>query len=265
MASRNVLPSDDSSVFDVLDALTSLNKQAIIRSSNPPPGIAGFIFDIPEDDEVKAQAEITDHFLEANITVQDQIALKPIEYTVKGLVAEVAAITPRPETVAKVPDTLPENPFMLPDLTAYQLQEFDLGVDADAITAGDAQDLWQLFNNRSPQPPSQTKQARTFLYFLEVFHARELFTVETPWGTLDNMAILFMSANQNDETKFASSFTITFKQIRIVGSATVNVGLLAGRAANQMAKTTNNGNAGKADVPEEKKQSLLYRWTLGSP
>ena len=263
MATRNVIHNGTDSVFDVVDALTTLQKQAIIRPLNPPPGVAGYLFDIVEDDALDAAADITDHWLEDNTTVQDQIALKPISYTVKGLVAEIAAITPRPETVAKVGDALPVNDAFVPDLTDYQLQQLADIIDADAIIATDSQDLWQLYNNRAVQPPNQTKQARTLLYFLELRKARAIFTVETPWGVLTSMAIEHLSANQNDESKFASSFSVTFKEIRIIGAATVNVGQLAGRAANQMATVTNNGNAGTSAVSDDRRSSLLYRMTLG--
>ena len=77
------------------------------------------------------------------------------------------------------------------------------------------------------------------------------------------MAIEHAEAEQADDTRFRSSFTIQFKIIRIAGAATVSVGQLAGRAAIQSAKVTQNGTAGKVPVDTATRQSLLSRMLEG--
>jgi hypothetical protein len=262
----DTIPTDQPSVFDVLRSLTELQRQAIVRPNNPPPGIAGFLFDIPEDEEVNLRSMISQNYVEENFSVSDHIALAPEEYTVRGLVAEIAAISPPREITAVVENPLPVNPNLLPELTpgAEQAQA-ELAADraeiATSATASD--DLWQFYKARSAAPPDQTKQRRAFLYFYALWKGRQLFTVETPWGVMTNLAILSMRATQDEETKWRSTFSITFQKVRTAGAVTVSAGLLAGRAALQGADVTQNGNAGKAPVQEEERQSLLYRLVNG--
>lgn len=51
-------------------------------------GDRAFIFDTVTSEEWKMSADITDQFVEDNSTIQDHIAIKPEELTLKGFVAE---------------------------------------------------------------------------------------------------------------------------------------------------------------------------------
>lgn len=113
----NVIPSDSASELDVVESLTSLEQKAIIRPNNPPPGIAGFLFDISGEEMVELASVITDHYTEANTAVQDNIALEPEKITVRGLVAELVQTAPAPQEVAPVTNPLPDNIPMTPPLT----------------------------------------------------------------------------------------------------------------------------------------------------
>ncbi len=263
MAEPIIVPTDKPSIYDVLDSLTTLERQAIVRPTNPPPGIAGFIFHIPEEEEVQLRSEISKHFVEANTTITDQIALLPEEVTLRGLVAEIVAVTPSPDQVAKIPAALPLNPATAPELTDYQIQQTDPAQTPEQIQALSSQSLFEFFNARAGQPPNQTKQSRTFAYFYQLQRGRQLVTVETPWGFFTNMAIQLVRAQQGDETKFRSSFSITFEKIRTAGSSVVVAGQLAGRAFQQSAPVTQNGTAGKSPVTDDDQASLLYRMTQG--
>lgn len=115
---QNIIPSDAISVLDVVSSLSTLDQKAIIRPNNPPPGIAGFLFDIPEDEWVELASVITDHYVENNTAVQDNIALEPERVTVRGLVAELVMSAPPPQEAAPVTNPLPDNVPMTPPLTA---------------------------------------------------------------------------------------------------------------------------------------------------
>lgn len=349
-APSQIVPTDAPSVFAVLKSLSVLDQQAIVRPNNPPAGIAGFLFDIPEDDEIQLRSDVTDHFLEDNTAVADQIALKPEEITLRGLVAEIAFTAP-PATrqVVRPRQALAINPAPAPLPTPSQSQIFvragtlarilapgasqlvgiatSLAMDPADVSARivadgaflaanlgystqtaeafalarmiasanksagrpvttrslsvaptvippltplvapalqpDPASLYGMFLNKAGQPPNQTKQARTFAYFYQLWKARQLFTVETPWGFLTDMTILTLRATQDDESRFRSSFSITFKKIRTAGAATIAAGQLAGRAAIQSAPVTQNGTAGKTPLDATQKQSLLFRMTQG--
>ena len=262
-----IIPTDAPSIFDLLQSLTTLEQQAIIRPQNPPPGIAGFLFDVPENDEISLRSNITDSYVEKNFAIQDNIALAPEEYTVRGLVAELAAVVPTQDQVANVPNPLPAAPFYLPELGQYDLETQAANDDAHQAAAAAAtsnQSLYAFFRAKSTPPPNQSKQARTMAYFYQLWSGRQLMTVETPWGYMTNMAISLVKATQGEESRFLSTFTVTFKKIRTVETITVNIGQLAGRAALQSAPETSNGNAGKLPISEADKASLLYR-ILHSP
>jgi len=252
------IPTNDPSIYDVISSLSTLNQQAIVRPNNPPAGIAGFLFDIPENDEISLTSDITDHFIEDNTAIQDQIALKPEEYTVRGLVAELALFAPPPDSATSPADPLPALADLAPSLTsgAAAIIAADLEAatgETEAITS--AQNLYNYYSAQSLKQPTVSKQAKTFLYFYELWKGRQMFTVETPWGTLTDMAILTLKASQDDETRFRSTFTITFKKIRTAGSVSVTVGQLAGRAAAMAAATSENGVAGKKEVLENENPS----------
>ncbi len=263
-----IVPTDQPSVFDVLDTLTTLQRRAIVRPENPPPGVAGFIFDIPEETEIMLRSLITRHFVEDGLAVSDQIALEPEEVSVRGLVAEVVAFAPPPDSVARQPDALPPNPATAPALAPQAAQDFAaeslarLQTERVAVNTGN---LWNFYLTRGQQPPSQSKQARAAVYFYELWRGRQRVTVETPFGFFTNMALLSFRASQPEDTRFRSTMAITFEKIRVAGAAQVTAGQLAGRAAQQSAPVTQNGVAGKQPVSAADRQSLLLRLagTLG--
>lgn len=347
-AAATIIPTDEATtVFDVVKSLSSLERQAIVRPKNPPDGIAGFIFEIPEREELVLRSLITDHFVEDNTAIADEIALMPEEFTLQGLVAEVS-VRSTPSKLAssrRSQQPLPINPIPAPvPRTALaealvrggtlarilapgtsQIQgmakalELSTGDVADVIAnqtsilatslgvgdevakalavsqvlaganksaaksaqrlnptvaqpvvppltplvapalAPDPASLYGTFLDKAAQPSNQTKQARTVAYFYQLWRSRMLFTIETPWGFVSDVAILTMRAAQEETTKWASSFTLNFKKVRTAGAATVTAGQLAGRASAQMAPTTNNGTAGKTPLTEDQKASVLYR------
>ena len=105
----NIVPTDQASVFTGIASLSVLDRNAIIRPANPPPGIAGFVMDVRMEDEVNLESDITDHYVEDNTAVQDQVSLKPEEVTVHGLVGELVMVQAQQDAVAAQIDALPVN------------------------------------------------------------------------------------------------------------------------------------------------------------
>jgi hypothetical protein len=263
-----IIPTDSPSIFDILSSLSTLQQRAIVRPNNPPPGLAGFLFDVPENDEITLRSNITDSYVEKNYAIQDNIALAPEEYTLRGLVAELAAINVNKtqEEVAAVNNPLPIATFLLPaQITGLERADAVTGA-ADRAEANSAQSLFSLYLAKATPPPNQTKQARVFGYFYQLWLGRQLVSIETPWGTMTNMGIGLVKAVQGEDSRFFSTFTVTFKKIRTVTTITVNVGQLAGRAALQSAPDTNNGNGSKTPVDAPTKKSILAAAALiGNP
>lgn len=241
---ENIIPDDPASIFD---ALTTLQRQAIVRPTNPPPGIAGFLFDIVGDEMVELESDITDNYTENNTTFQDQAALKPERITVRGLVAELTDAPGVPGKPVFIPNALPINPTMTPALTTSQTATFTTSKSSLALRGADS--LYQYFANYQAFGPngrsaSLTKQADAFLYFRQLWLSRIPFTVQTCYGIWTSMLIERCRPVQEEDSRYRSNFTVVFKKIRIAGDILVQPGQLAGRAVPQMAPVTPNGLAG---------------------
>lgn len=243
------VPTDSPSIFASLNKLVMAPAHlAIVRPDNPPPGIAGFIFAVVEDDAAELESDITDHYTEENNSIQDHIGLRPETVTISGSVAEVVLAAPKllRATEANNPLPLIEGyiPTLAPRATAVQDQVVaTLASEQAAVTSTDS--LFGFYLDRLKQQPNQTKQQVAYGYLYQLWKGRQLFSVETPWGFFTNMAIQSVSAHQGPNSGFISDFTITFKKIRTIRSLTINQGFIAGRATFQLAPVTQNGTIGQ--------------------
>ncbi len=265
----NIVPTDSPSVFAALNTLVLNQAQyAIVRPDNPPPGIAGFLFDLPGDDGSELESDIPDHYVEDNTPVQDQIALRPEIVTVSAEVAELVRSVPANQSVSGVSNPLPLIEGLSPELApgAEEQQEaFELVAQEETAGVTSAQTLYGYYTAHSPQQLNQTKQSVVYGYIYQLWKGRQMFSVETPWGFFNNMAILSVSVRQNERTRVVSEFTITFKKIRTVRSVSVNTGLLAGRAVFQQAPVTQNGTIGQVPLSTQQRDQQLLKWSSAVP
>lgn len=256
----SIVPTNLPSIFATLDILTTLQKNAIVRPNNPPPGIAGFLFDVRTEETVQLQSDITDHYIENNTAIQDQIGLKPETVQLRGVVAELAQTNFQQDEVTKEVDALPVNESLEPEYTEIQIKEFAekeqvKEQQVQAITKD--QSLNGYFNARTSI--TRGKQAKVFEFFYQLWKGRQLMTIDTPFGFFTDMAIESLRVNQNEESKYISDFNVTFKKIRFAQNVVIKQGQLAGRRAQQAADKTQNGVAGKEDITTTKNQSWLYQ------
>lgn len=124
--------------------------------------------------------------------------------------------------------------------------------------------LYQYYASRAPSGKGQSAQSVAFGFFYQMWKGRQLFSVETPWGVLNDMAIAAVDVEQGEESKYISNFTITFERIRIAQSVTVNPGQLAGRNLIQASASapTQGGNPATTPVTAAQYQSALS-WLAG--
>lgn len=257
---NNIVPTNQPSIFDILKALTTLEKNAIVRPNNPPPGVAGFLFDIKGEESVVLESNITDNYVENNTAIQDQIGLQPERVSLEGYVAEIAQTIQQQDQIAKENDALPLEPALAPEYTEIQLDEFAAAEEAKTLEVQSkisTQSLDGFFNSRTAI--STGKQAKAFSYFYQLWKGRQLFTVDTPWGFFTDMAIEKVHVTQDETTRVVSKFRLTFKKILIAEQIIIASGQLAGRAALQAADKTQNGVAGKEPMDTAKNQSWLYQ------
>jgi hypothetical protein len=234
-----------------------------IDSGYYPQNLAGFIgpppppllFHYEGEQTISLSSDITDHFIEDNTAVQDQIALRPETITTQGFIGELSDI-PNVDggvTGSKLPQlkTVANKLFIvsgyIPSLSttaleAYNAAKFayDTGLNfANGVKAG-----WTAARGTSDQP-TQTRQSQMFTQMYGYWQNRTLFTVYTPYAKFENMAILSCRSIQSAETKMISDFEVTFKQIKFVKDLTkqVNPTTLNGRASNQAEPLVNLGTS----------------------
>lgn len=222
------------------------------------------IFDIIESDAISIQADITDHYVEDNTAVQDTMALKPIEITLRGFVAEKVyerslMITGEIENAfSKI------NPIsaLIPQISNYA----NVVVNASRYVESSInryinnfKSIKDIFNkNKTPQVSKQMAVAQNLL---NLRNSRTLVTVKTPFGTFDNMLILDAQMEQGDNTT-VSDLSVTLKQYNSVTTQLVNIDYkkYAGRLAQQKAITE---NLGKVQGQKQELTSTLYRTFFG--
>lgn len=218
---------------------------------NPP----GILFHYEGEQTVSLQSDITDHFLENNTSIQDQIALKPIIITTHGFIGELNNVPPKALGIlSQAANTLTTIGSYVPGLSvtaqnayneafaAYQIASsaVNAGVSAvSSLTGGGGASVVGT-GGAFTKVPNQNLQQGYFQQFYGYWNNRVLFTVQTPWAIFQNMAILNLRAIQDETTRMITDFEVTFKQIN---TANTNLSTLGaqGRLASQASSLVSSG------------------------
>jgi len=227
--------------------------------SQQPPAI---LFHYEGEQTVALESDITDHYVEDNKAVQDQIALKPIRITTHGFIGELNDVPPFGlQTLKTAADKLQAITAYAPEASvtaqlAYSEAFLAYQVGANAVNA--AVSSWSSLGNAISgsngqaiiggngsldEGSNQNKQQTAFQQFYGYWQNRVLFTVQTPWAVFEDMAIVTLRAIQDAETNVITDFEVTFKMIRKASTSFGSSGSLAGRAATQAADLVNQGTS----------------------
>ena len=230
------------------------------------------LFTYERENTATLESEITDHYVEDNSAIQDQISLRPEIITVNGVIGELNDALPRIDTATGfLLDQIESKLFVLggylPQLSVtalrarnaafqgYQLaenaqetidslREYPATFGQDGITTN-RNVIGSEGLEGSPENPSQTKQQVMFQKFYSYWRNRTLFTVQTPWAIFKNCAIQSLKAIQSEDTGEITDFEVSFKVMRFaetISFSFVNQPQLDGRAAEQSAEVENNGS-----------------------
>lgn len=233
-------------------------------------GIAGFKFHIPKREQIKMQAEATDHYIDTNRPVQDHIALKPITITLNGLHGDYFySVNQIEDMLAKVVPTLSLVKQFLPNLSdatkqvkekyyknlkakAFVKSTYDKNTNIyDNVSSGldavllNREDLFYLAQQLYKLKSAQT---RAFFFFEALWKSRAIFSVETTYRRYDNMVIT-SAIPLRDENADITDFTLTFKQLNFTTSLYRSYENVAGRLRQQLAQTANKGLNKGREVP----------------
>lgn len=202
-----------------LDLLTASLQNYVVSPLNAF-GLGGFVFDLEGESKTDLESEITDHYTEDNKATQDHIARRPKVITLKGYVGELVYSGNQPNgatPLQNVVQKLTEVAGFLPTVSAATTQVQNL---FSSTTAGfsdsvsDAANLYGLVQNVLGATGDMAKQQNAYSYFASLWSQGILLGVQTPWEFLTNMAVIRVTAIQDERTKYMTDFSITLKQMR---------------------------------------------------
>lgn len=226
-----------------------------VTLQNPP----ALLFHYEGEQTVALESDITDHYVENNTAIQDQIALRPETITTHGFIGELNDIAPAAlQAVQAIANKLTIIGAYTPVLSATALLAYneafqayqiaDNAVNAavsawSSITGGGGESV--IGSNGLTVKSNQTKQQTYFQQFYGYWRSRTLFTVQTPWAVFQNMAIKSLRAIQDAETNMITDFEVSFKTIRFAQTISLTGFQITyqGRAGSQAATLINNGTS----------------------
>ena len=221
----NSLVSNSSNELPLQNTLSSLigNFNQYIVTPLNAFGLGGFVFDVEGETITEITTDITDHFVENNSAIQDHIGVKPVEIVLRSYVGELVY------RLDNNTDTLIQNVVQkLTAVSAYLPQLADAAVQVKSALDGNyslasisnlsvsditnaGTNIWGFIQNIVPPT---TRQQQAYLYLKALAQQKILFSVQTPFEFINNMAIKSITAVQDETTKFVSDFTIRMKQMR---------------------------------------------------
>lgn len=188
---------------------------ALVKPQDQVEGINGLLFSIPESESLRLQAQITDHVVENNSSMQDHIAINPISVTLTGKVSELVLSKSKLEKYAEtVLNTLGTVGALSPAFSQSATQALSTISRAKQATE---QTLAKLANLKDVVSgnPTRNKQQDYYLKLKQLFYGRSLMTIQTPWENLQNMAIENVSFDQDETTNEWTTVSVTLKQITL--------------------------------------------------
>ena len=200
--------------------LLSADIQSYIVAPAAAFGIGGFVFDVEGEATALLAAEITDHYTEDNLAVQDHIARKPRNITLKGYVGEVTyqPVSPNNNSILQqVAQKLTIVSDYLPQVTAatQQVQTAFNDGSISNVSLSDAANIYGLVKNILGSITSDTpRQQQAFMYFKACWEQGIIMSIQTPWEFLTNMAIETVTAIQPEGSKYITDFSVRYKQLR---------------------------------------------------
>ena len=259
-----------------LSSLIMVNPQSVVgyqpkqtknKDGTWPPYAPAFLFHYEGENTVQIESDITDHYVEDNSALQDQISVKPEIVSVHGYIGELNDVLPSVLAPLKtIADKLSIISSYLPALSATAIlalneAEFAYNTVNNAIGSGVA--AWNSVNGMISgngltaqtvigsgpihTGTNQNKQQLAFQQFYGYWRNRTLFMIQTPWAVFDNMAIRSLRAVQDETTNTVTDFEISFKMIRFASSQML--GLAAGQGRYNQTSVNQGTNALTTSVP----------------
>lgn len=196
-----------------------------------------FVFDIKKEYKYNLNSDITDHYVEDNVAIQDHIGLKPIILEVYGSIGEINLYERDRKVKNTNKDGSKKNIFNSIDsylgrmgsLTSFAPNIVNQALDVYNSAKFVYSTANKLINfNKKNQTRSgvdyteryneeviaATRQCDWIKWFTTQWGQRASFSIVTPYGVLENMYIMDLSASQPENSRYVTNLNIKFKQIR---------------------------------------------------
>lgn len=199
-----------------------------------------FVFDLKKEYKLSLSSDITDHYVEDNVAIQDHIGLKPIILDVVGSISEINLIDTEIDKVKESKENRIFNAIDSYSSRMGSLTSFAPNIVNQARDIYDsAKDVYntasKTFNfikdptgkNKKPTGSGfaytesynkesiyKSKQFQWIDWFKTQWEHRASFSIVTPYGILNDMYIMELNASQPENTRYVTNLNIKFKQIR---------------------------------------------------
>lgn len=185
-------------------------------------GINGFLFDIPREENIELNSDVTDHFTEDNSFINDHVVNRPIEVTLTGFHGEL--LFERPSGIAGAAQQLQNR---LETVEAYlgertpgfiQQTQDVVNQTQNAITTINqtidrVQNVVGLFEGAVSL--EETRQGQAYAQLNTLRENKIPVTLQTPWTYFDNMIITNISFIQPENSADISEISVTLKEFRV--------------------------------------------------
>lgn len=227
----------DTTNFDVTGITSGYDNQA-------------FVFDLKKDYKLNLSSDITDHYVEDNIAIQDHIGLKPVILDVVGSIGEVnlnAAgkkmneakikneIFSKKEGKTNIFNAVDSYSSRMGSLTSFApnivnqardfydsaknvyntaMKTFDFIKDPTGKNKKPTGSGYDYIEKYNEEAINTSMQFEWIDWFKTQWEHRASFSIVTPYGVLTDMYILDLNASQPENTRYVTNLNIKFKQIR---------------------------------------------------
>jgi hypothetical protein len=232
--------------------------------ANPNP----ILFHYEGEQSLTSETDITDHYIEDNTAVQDQIALRPITISTHGFIGELNNVPPSAlallQTASQKLTAIGAYAPQLSSTATLAYNEAFFAYQTISNAANSLVSSWSSLSgggqnvvgaNGITKGLNLNQQQTYFQQFFFYQQQRTAFTVQTPWAVFQNMYIWKLRPVQDAETNVITDFDVTFKMIRVASTTTGALSntpstAKAGQLNSQSSSLQNNGTTTPTqDIP----------------
>ena len=205
-----------------------------IQIKTAAKGIAGWEFSMRKQESLTLSSDVTDYYVENNSAIQNNIALNPEQITLNGLIAEkqLTHVSLLYDLASSFNTMIAGGGGLIGGLLPNYIRSKITSIIAAATRALEAataaaQIAENIFVKVAPligaggagKAEKVSKQTEAFEMLYGFWKSRTLLTVQTPWITFDNCAIVKVSFTQPESTESLSEISVTLKKIRFANVA----------------------------------------------